>query len=1062
MSNRFSKKAIFVLFSVLFLFSSSKKVVFAETVTAAVGDPIDQFTLMPMFLPDSSGATNDELLAAMIKDQGYEAHCSAMQWTIDKKLLGQIGKFFSSGTPPEESFYNGLNPTIFQGVTPFIVDLTKARIPMFRGLEDKNTTMKNSSLEGMFGANYQETKNYMLNASGVSERLLSSYQQCVAKAQNIVATKKICDDVNGDCTIDKKYDFKIIFDDKGYSRTLYDGDENNLKSTESIADVSFKIADLLDWFQEIRPELKDEELYKQVCFDITGGDENNKSAVEKPKADLIKIAKLREAVSRVPIDLDTLYRIAFLVIVPTQNDGKDGRDDFYFLQKDPQVDSKVHAPIFIAFKIPEFATNKSKNAGNIDSLELTKMAIQPKEQNDKDLADQIAKREKLYELAVTQPDPVIGCPYPLCTSPLGSALIGIINGASLRCTNDTLRIIEQVPAPTKEREIIVEEGRFGWCRNCNPPGPASQSDWLNPAAEISGTDFGDYARFIIESEDGEIEKAAEEYAAKYDFDLSTWTFNEIDSNNPISGLNLTPNEYQEKASAFEFLFNQEDLNWERAGDLFTPASKQMKENTYKNPLNNYVAGKFKDFFSNDFEWKLTVDEDRPNLEAPMIVNAYLVLPIGENVKDANKAMTIFWSEETFFNMVKDNIIEDMTNDDGTSKMGAIPKFYTIKDAEFGIGTSTEIHPLDKCEMKPKQVKVNGRWEMGEVEVCNRYPFGFGFSDTASKKETSSKGELLIPDFGLGFMVRKIQQTLRASFNKTYDYIASCQRVEDMFLGRCKGDPIGTKATNFCKGEAFKNIKGIPSANGVPKFGKDIFTADVAAMLTPEHIEAYEYAEKVTGIPCEVVAGIHYTEAGLDLNKSVFSGAALGGVSLKDDAVAAMKHLISVWPGKFDKSNILYEELTQAIGNYNGPGNANCSSDKDNNQRITRWREGGKCEAQFPFEDHPHPLGYIDERHADMDLIYCMDFSEYSCQTVGTDTELEEIADHIREYRDENATMEDSWSEEKIASHLVEVKEHCFSGSPVCQNLSEGRNYPKYERPGSLTVAILLNELGVSH
>jgi hypothetical protein len=62
------------------------------------------------------------------------------------------------------------------------VDFTKARVPLFRGMEIKTETLKNSSFEGMFGANFQQTADsYMLNSAGVSKRLLSAHQQCLLK-----------------------------------------------------------------------------------------------------------------------------------------------------------------------------------------------------------------------------------------------------------------------------------------------------------------------------------------------------------------------------------------------------------------------------------------------------------------------------------------------------------------------------------------------------------------------------------------------------------------------------------------------------------------------------------------------------------------------------------------------------------------------------------------------------------------------------------------------------------------------------------------------------------------
>lgn len=950
------------------------------------------YSLMPMFLPQAPDGLNyDDLLWAMTRDQGYEAHCGQLEWWLDKDLWGQVGKFFESQTPPLESFYNNpfgrkeLDPVIFHNTDPYIVDFTRARIPMMRGLESRLDTQKNSSLEGMFGANQQGVeKAYSLNASGVAKNLLSSYQQCLAKSQNIVAAATICDEItNEECTLVKEASFNIAIQEDGSSRKLQGGDTRLLPG-EIMEKVSFKMTALRGWFEEIRPNLHGNELYEQVCYDITGGDATTTDPnYTPPPVDKVKLAKLSQAIDAVPIDLDTLYRLAFLILSPRQNKGEGEPPDvegdkFFWLQADPpaQINSWAHAPIFIAFKIPDFGTNKSRAAGNIDTLELAKRAIQTKEQNDKDLMDQTKKREAIYEAAKAaelielESEKIINCPaaYPQCLKTLNMVMVNMVNGARLKCHNDTLRVIR------------------------------------------STTD-----------ENGE----------PLDLDL-----------------NLSLTEKQEVASGIELIFNQEDLNWERAGDLFTPANKDIKENTYVGPPNTEVAATLGSSKSNPYEWELVIDSDPPDLEAPMIVNAYLILPIGETIKDANKAMAIFWDEAAFFEMIQNNVIEDMKNEDnGKSKMGAIPKHYTITDAVLGFSGIDSINPLDErvCEQR---IGVNGPYQHCSYK---RYQFGVGFSET--------KGEMLIPDFGLGFMVRKIQQLLRSTAHSTYNYILSCQRVEDMFLGRCKGNPEGELENQaFCSGEAFKKISGLPPASTIPSFAQNIFTADIAPRLTPELIEAYEYAEEQTGIPCEVVAGIHWTEAGLNPNGSVFSGSEFSG-SLKDNAAEAMRHLISIWPGSFDRNNIPYEELVGAISNYNGPGNLNCSySEALNSPRPTRWRTGGQCDAEFFGEDHPHAVAWIDQRHSNMDLIYCMDFIEWSCQTEGTEVEQQQSADYIREWMN---TVDPGvrWSEERIQAHVQEAAEKCFASSSICQTLSDGSKYPRYERPGSVTTAILIHESG---
>lgn len=981
--------SILVVFVLSFLIFSSSPA-FAER-EMLDKDQARFYTLMPMFMPQAQNGLNyDDLLWAMVRDQGYEAHCGQMEWQLDKDLWGAIGKFFSQETPPIESFYRGLNPTIFgeggdgKGVAqdPYVVDFTKARIPMFRGLDSPRDLQKNSSFQGMFGANYKQTSEYMLNASGVGQNLLSSYQQCLAKAQNIVASAMICDQVVGEeCTINEKFSIDIAYrEDDGTSRKLRAGD--TLLPGEKKTHLGAAKNSLRGLFAEIRPNLHDKELYEQVCFDITGGDSTTLNPnYEPPTASKEKIAQLREAIAEIPIDLDTLYRLAFLVLVPQQNKGKeDDGDKFYWLQDEDsggQIDSEAHAPIFIAFKIPDFGTNKSRIAGNIDTLELTKMAIQTKEQNDKDLLDQTQKRETIYEavkasLTIPDGDQIINCPgaYKQCLPALNRVIKDIVNGMKVRCNNDTLRIIR--PTESDENGLI-----------------------------------------------------------------------------DTSGLKLSVGEKQKEMTAVEYIFNQEDLNWERAGDLYTPANKDVKTNEYVDPANTEVANQLHSSKTNYYEWQLVIDNDPPDLEAPIKVNAYIVLPMGETIKDVNKALSIFWDEQTFFDMIETNVIEDMIVE-GTdkSKMGAIPKYYTIKDAVFGFTGIDSIRPLD--ERKREFVPVGPLGILVPRWITTRYTFGVGFSET--------KGEMLIPDFGLGFMVRKIQQVVRATYEKSYNYISSCQRVEDMFLGRCKGNPDGIAAElSFCDGEAFKNIKGIPSAGGIPEFAQSTFRNSILPLITPELIAAYKHAEEATGIPCEVVAGIHWTEAGLSPNHSVFSGAPLQ-TSLEKDAEAAMNHLISLFPNGFDRNNIPFEDLVAAIANYNGPGNLNCSYDLQDNPRPTRWRTGGQCEAQYFGEDHPHAIAWIDNRHDNMDLIYCMDFIEWSCQTQGTEVELQKAADYIRNWM-QNVDADDRWTEERIQAHVQDAADKCFANAPLCQALSGGKKYPRYDRPGSLTTAILLNAAG---
>lgn len=148
---------------------------------------------------------------------------------------------------------------------------------------------------------------------------------------------------------------------------------------------------------------------------------------------------------------------------------------------------------------------------------------------------------------------------------------------------------------------------------------------------------------------------------------------------------------------------------------------------------------------------------------------------------------------------------------------------------------------------------------------------------------------------------------------------------------------------------------------------------------------YEQASGYTGMAWQILAGIHYLEAGCS-DRSLVSGRAIGSVepdlagecssglsgpgipipvpggcgmaSLLDSAIYAGKHL----QGKIGKNPENYQELVIAFGRYNGYGNQNCGR--------TPYTS---CPPYFESEDHIYPLNWLDcPRHCTMYLVYCAD------------------------------------------------------------------------------------------
>ncbi len=100
-----------------------------------------------------------------------------------------------------------------------------------------------------------------------------------------------------------------------------------------------------------------------------------------------------------------------------------------------------------------------------------------------------------------------------------------------------------------------------------------------------------------------------------------------------------------------------------------------------------------------------------------------------------------------------------------------------------------------------------------------------------------------------------------------------------------------------------------------------FYTYIVPKLTPEVISAYSAAEKATGVPCEVFAGIHFEEGGNDPGRSLQDGSPLSGKTLEQSAIQAGQEL----NGKAGGQITGLDNLISALSRYNGGGNSNCQA-----------------------------------------------------------------------------------------------------------------------------------------
>ena len=233
---------------------------------------------------------------------------------------------------------------------------------------------------------------------------------------------------------------------------------------------------------------------------------------------------------------------------------------------------------------------------------------------------------------------------------------------------------------------------------------------------------------------------------------------------------------------------------EDAGDIYTPLlAEQSSSRTFTELFSNQEAY---DIAANDsankpnWKWGVVVerekDEGAYNDKHPVGVGVYIVAPIdnyNSTLHYLSRAMHTFYEKAQLEKVKENNCLAD-----GEGICGEIPKYYPIKDAEFGFKASDvkRFHNPDKIDQCPcVQVSQAG----GCVDVD-----GDGFGDRTQCKNDSARFKLDDQNVGLfypgatfGWYVRKIQEVLNEMGGKAHAYISSCERTEDLFLGRCGGD-----------------------------------------------------------------------------------------------------------------------------------------------------------------------------------------------------------------------------------------------------------------------------------
>jgi hypothetical protein len=361
---------------------------FSTPAQAQTKDP-NEYNYLPITL--EGGASRDNIIKNLVYDQGYDVQCAAPQWKISPQIYGDYERYFELF--PSAVIEAKGKPDNYE------INLADASIPMIRGSEAHDLTTKISSLEAFFGVVNPNLTPEDPNSTGVIQNLTTMGEQCAMKMNNFDAIQMICDKLDGGSTcymnrVIPKTDMQIL-----YLRMMLKGFENYYEG-------------YMENFNKERVAKNLPEAPVNFCDDFTNNiEDNSKMFGIKREAQL----RFATALDYAPLDIDTLYRIAFLVIAPTQNEDEGGEDIFWFLQSPEQLnDPDVKPPIIAAFRIPDFMTNKPLSLAPImDSSQATRRKLTADdvlvEMDKKDLEE----REKNEQRVLSKKDDHLSNPKSL-------------------------------------------------------------------------------------------------------------------------------------------------------------------------------------------------------------------------------------------------------------------------------------------------------------------------------------------------------------------------------------------------------------------------------------------------------------------------------------------------------------------------------------------------------------------------------------------------------------------------------------------------------------------------
>ena len=642
-----------------------------------------------------------ELLYNMVVDQGYEVSCASPDLYVTPEAVGKLMDYFSDEKNtrwPHDLLY-------LSGTGNHKLDMTEANIPMYRGSEASDLTRKTSSYEGYFGVISQEeafteyTSEYPEVKAGVINNLLTPAQQCLVKMDNMRAARDLCEKLEDPelCALHEPIaDTNYYL----YSTPLQEsqGEQSLLNQIESWMNSDAAIG----------------------CEELSG---NHKSSYPMSYSDFEQV---KEALKQTPIDLDKVYRYAFVIVSPQQNPDEtcDGKEDYFWYLNNHQfpgsailcppgnyINRPKRVPLFIAIKIPTIATNEIrslslKNSASLTADTLTTPDVQKEGKRNKDFFFNANNKDS------SLPDQ------------RESFLDNIMNIKNTIWDNGT------------------EEEKLGLIINCEGM-PQCQGAHDSAVLRLALVHLVNGSNMTCKAPDFSTSNDPMEIV--YDRD-NPLPHGSVEQARTIGTRALVTQDASRKF--FEMYFNVEE---DSVGD-------------------------------HRWDWRLELDRSKASAIAggsgdsviSESVLVHIVAPLGTELSYIESRLASFFTRDQLETMIEENTLVDTEN-----ATGGIARYFGFSNIKFGFDDSVgvEHYPHVDCP-----------YNVNPYTMLPDPAYGRSDCTTAGVKLSDNNVGLFIKGAKLGWFIRQLQLsvTQMTSMNDAYNYFASCERIEDLFLGRCGG------------------------------------------------------------------------------------------------------------------------------------------------------------------------------------------------------------------------------------------------------------------------------------